>query len=529
VINTAEIIQIAGRHYQAGRIEQARDLCRQVLQVNSHHAVALNLSGVIAHQQGKGGEAVELITKAIESAPEIHYFHDTLGVVLNGLGRFEEAIEAFVRAVSLCPDYAQAYYNMGNSLSSLSRYEEAIEQYEHALALKPNDACTYYNIAVVLQELDRHIEAVEYFNRSISLGHNDTSVSTAKAVSEQILGRHSDAIDTLKQALCVKPDCPDAHADLGMVLLTTGNFNQGWNEYQWRLKSYLWNDKIPEKLRWDGSNFKNKRLFVHSEQGFGDCIQFVRYLPMVKARGGTVVFGVYESLHTLLKDFPGTDETINLSVGDLPMSFDLHIPLMELPRIFDTTLETIPASIPYIFADSARAAYWRNMLSGNDFKVGIMWGGSSTHRGKHLRDCKLENFAPLAQIDGVKLYSLQKGKHIEQIEQWADKFPVINLGRQFKDFSDTAGAIENMDLVISVDTSVLHLAGAMGKPTWAALCVAGEWRWLLNRQDSPWYPTMRLFRQKRLGGWDDVFDNMARQLRVMIDKRKTPQTHILND
>ena len=512
----SETIELATQHHQAGALQQAEPLYHQVLQSDPDNAPALHLLGVIAHQKGDDRLAADLINKAIANNSQVSQFYNNLGVVLKALGKLEEAVHAYEKALQLKPDYADACYNMGNSLGLLGRYADALERYNQALPLKPDDPYIYYNIGVAMQYLGRHAEAVENFSRAIQLNHNDTAVYCAMAVSQQILGLHTDAITTLREALRLSPNCAYTHADLGMVLLMTGNFTEGWERYQWRLEHCCWVGKIPDRLRWKGSNFKNKSILVCSEQGLGDCIHFVRYIPMVKARGGTVVLGVYEQLYSLLKSFPGADETIKLSAENAPSAFDLYVPLMELPRIFGTTLETIPAEVPYIFADPVKVGYWRNRLSGPGFKVGIVWAGSAEHKGKHLRDCKFADFAALSAVEGVRLYALQKGKDAEQIKQSDGQIPVVNLGEQFRDFSDTAAAIENLDLVISVDTSVLHLAGAMGKPVWGLLCVAGEWRWLLDRRDSPWYPTMRLFRQKKLDCWADVFRDVAEQLKILV-------------
>jgi len=519
MIDTEETIRTAARHHQAGNFDQAEEQYRLVLETQPDNASVLHLLGIIAHQKGDNRLAVDLISKAIAGEPQAAQFHNNLAVALKALGKFKEALNACEKALSLKPDYADAYYNMANLLDSLGRPAAAIELYNHALALAPNDPYIYYNMAVALQKLGRHTDAIENFQHAINLNHNAAEVYRAMAASQKALGRHTDAGTTLAYALSLHPDCAQTHTDLGMQLLLLGNFKQGFSEYRWRLNTTAWIKHCPAEFRWDGSNFANKKLLVRCEQGLGDNIQFVRYLPMVKARGGTVIFGVYQQLYSLLKGFPGVDETVNLSDENQSLVFDLYSPIMDLPGIFGTTLETIPARVPYIFADPAKVEHWRGRISGPGFKVGIFWAGTYETKGKHLRHCKLADFAILSAIDGVSLYSLQKGPGIEQIEQSADRVPVVNLGKDFEDFSDTAAAIENLDLVISVDTSVIHLAGAMGRPTWSLHCFSPDWRWLLNRNDSPWYPTMKLFRQKKLGRWDDVFQEMAEQLKVLVGNK----------
>jgi len=298
----------------------------------------------------------------------------------------------------------------------------------------------------------------------------------------------------------------------------SGDFHQGWQKYSWRQKT-IWKDIIyphhHKEPRWDGSTFVDKSLFVHCEQGFGDTLQFVRYLPLVKARGGTVLFEVWPSLMNLLHGFEGVDELAELSINRSMVKFDCYISLMDLPKIFGTTLDTIPCDVPYIHADLTKADYWRGRLDGADFKVGIVWAGKPEHGNDHNRSCELKHFASLGEIEGVKLYSLQKGDAAAHLDNSSG---IIGLADQFEDFTDTAAVIENLDLVISVDTAVVHLAGAMGKPVWTLLPFAPDWRWMLERDDSPWYPTMKLFRQEKWGDWSGLFARVAQQLKILAEK-----------
>jgi len=522
IAEASEDIEAAARYYRTGHLQQAEQLYRQVLQHAPNHPVALHWLGVIAYQNGRHDTAVELTGKAIASTPQIPQFHNTLGVALNALGRFDEAIAAYQQALKLTPDYADAHYNMGNSLASLGRYAAAVEQYNQALSVKPDDAYTYFNMGVALQKLGRHADAIESFSTVIQLNHDPAEAYKAMAASQQLLGRHTEAINSFRQALRFKPDCTQSHCDLGSVLLQTGNFTEGWREYVWRLyNNKSWMQHYQNIPRWDGSDFAGKRLLVLCEQGLGDNIQFVRYLPMVKERGGTVILGVYKQLYGLLKDFPCVDEIVcTLPDGSRPIEFDLCSPILDMPGIFGTTLETIPAQVPYLYADRCKADNWRKKLTGPDFKVGIVWGGRfRLDESDGNRGCGPGYFARLTEIPGVRLYDLQKGPTANQIRDLSDEITITNLGGEFEDFTDTAAAIENLDLIISVDTSVLHLAGAMGKPTWALLRFAGDWRWLLDRQDSPWYPTMKLFRQKNPGDWPDVFDRVAEELQKLISRK----------
>jgi hypothetical protein len=376
-------------------------------------------------------------------------------------------------------------------------------------------------MAVALQKQGQCAEAIEDCAKAIRLKPDYAEAYNAMAAALQMQGRHAEAIENYRQTLRLKPDYAEVHNNLGMVLLLTGKFAEGWAEYQWRL--YAKDVAYPhryENPRWDGSSFADRTLLVHYEQGLGDNLQFVRYLPMVKARGGTVIFEVRKSLLGLLRGFPGIDELVEASFDVKPaVDFDIYTSLLELPRIFGTTLETIPADVPYIHADSGKVEYWKSRLAGNDFKVGIVWAGKPTNKNDRNRSCPLEQFASLAQIPGVRLYGLQKGQAATQLEELSDKIAVTDLDSQIEDFTDTAAVIENLDLVVSVDTAVLHLAGAMGKPVWALLPFTSDWRWMLDRRDSPWYPTMKLFRQRKWGDWDDVFQRVAEELKILTGKQ----------
>jgi tetratricopeptide (TPR) repeat protein len=342
-----------------------------------------------------------------------------------------------------------------------------------------------------------------------------------------VLGKHEEALDSCERAIELKPDYAQAHWNRSLVLLRKGRFEEGWKEYRWRRKTNLAAFAYPhelDKTLWDGKPFVGKRLLIHHEQGLGDNLQFVRYLPMVKRLGGTVIFETPKSVYRLLESFYGIDELVQASPEAPPdVQFDAYASLMDLPGIFGTTLETIPADVPYIHADPCKVAHWRRRITGDGFKVGLVWAGRPTGRNEVMslryRSCSLEHLAPLADITGVVLYGLQKGPAAAQMEQLPRQILVDNLGEQFEDLADTAAAIANLDMVISIDTSVAHLAGAMGKPVWILLKTDADWRWLLDRADSPWYPTMRLFRQTRAGDWAEVLDRVAAELGRVVAAR----------
>jgi len=516
-----DIVKAATQQFEAGNLTQAEGLCGEILRNDPDQPVALHLLGAIAYKQGRYAEAIESIREALARNRRVPQFHNTLGAVFRAMGRFEEAIVAYEQAVSLDAEYTQAYHNMGNILLLQGRYAAAIEKYERVISLEPQFVEAYNSIAIALQYQGEYAAAIEKCNQALSLKPDCPEAHNTMASILTKMDHSIEAIETYRRALRLKPDYAEAHCNLGITLLLTGRFEEGWNEYAWRLRTekatYPHRHYVP---CWDGSPFMGKRLLVHYEQGFGDNIQFIRYLPMVKRRGGTVICEMLPPLIGLLRGFVGIDELSPASTKrDPAMEFDLYVPLLELPRIFGTTLESIPAGVPYLYTDPAKAQYWRQRLASRAFKVGIVWAGKPAHPEDRTRSCHLRDFLPLSKIPGVALFGLQKGGAADQAEDLASEMAMTNLGGELDDFTDTAAVIENLDLIISVDTAVLHLAGAMGRPAWAILPSTPDWRWMLDRPDSPWYPTMRLFRQKSYGDWEDVFQRVSQELELLVGQQ----------
>ena len=508
----------------------AVEKCEQAVSIKPDYAEAYNTMGFSLEKQEQYTEAVENYKKAIQFKSDFVEAYNHLGVVLNAQNRSAEAILNYKQALRLDPNYAEVYNNLGIALKDQEQFAEAIANFEQAIRLEPDFAEAYYNLANSLRDEAQSNGAIENYRQAVQLkpdfaeAYNHLgSVLNAKGKYAKVI-ENDKAIENYRRALQIKPDCAEAHWNLSIALLRIGRFTEGWKEYEWRLNPSLKVTVYPhsyETPRWDGSCFKGKRLIVHCEQGLGDTLHFVRYLPMVKARGGTVILEVRKPLYRLLQSFPGIDELVEASFDNKPaIKFDYHVSLMDLPKIFETTLETIPAEVPYIHACPTKSEYWRKKLTGADFKVGVVWAGSPTHGNDRYRSCTLKHFAPLTEVDGVRLYGLQKGEAAAQAEELADEMAITNIGTEFEDFTDTAAAIENLDMVISVDTSVLHLAGAMGKPAWALLPFSPDWRWMLDRQDSPWYPTMKLFRQKKWGQWEPVVQDVAKELRTTAANHK---------
>jgi hypothetical protein len=313
----------------------------------------------------------------------------------------------------------------------------------------------------------------------------------------------------------------EAHWNRSFTYLLNANFEDGWKDYDWRFQQVRWQTLYPHRFtgpRWDGTTCAEKTLLVHDEQGLGDTLQFVRYLPMAKARCAKIIFETRKSLIPLLQGFPGMDQIVARSSYPHPAkNWDVYIPLLSLPKVFATKLETIPDQVPYIYAAAKKIEYWKHRLDGDGFKVGIVWAGRPMHTNDHNRSCALRQFLPCSEIPGIQLIGLQKGAAATQVDDLTPGMDFVNLGEELQDFSDTAGLIENLDLVISVDTAIAHLAGAMGKAVWVLLPFIPDWRWMMDRDNSPWYPTMRLFRQKTRGDWESIFQRVEKELRMRVD------------
>ncbi len=545
--------------HQTGRNDKALELVKQAIASNGQIPQLHNSLGLVCESLGRLDDAVVSYQQAISLEPNYAEAYHNMAIALQSQGRYATAIEKCKQAISFRPDYAEAYNTMAYSLQNLNRNTEAIENYKQAIKLKPDFVEAYNHLGVLFNQQRRSFEAIEYFKKALQFdpeyaelynnlgialkeqehfneavvnfelaikhepGFAEAFYNLANSLRDQ--GRCNEAIEKYREAIRLKPDYSQAHWNMSLAYLLNGNYEQGWKGYKQHRNAILkkiTDFRCPGKPRWDGSSFANKRLLIHYEQGLGDNIQFARYLPMVKARRGTVIFETLEPLIGLFRDFPGIDELLVYEHTKKPsVQFDLYTSLFDLPSIFQTTLETIPANVPYIHADPTKIRSWRDLIAGPDFKVGIVWAGSPVHGNDRYRSCPLDYFEPLSKIDGVRLYSLQKGPATAQIDLLAGKISVTDISKHLEDFSDTAAAIENLDLVISVDTSVLHLAGAMGKRAWAVLPFAPEWRWMLNRSDSPWYPTLKLFRQIQWKQWEPVFERIAGELRNLVANCKS--------
>jgi tetratricopeptide (TPR) repeat protein len=497
----------ADEHHRAGRLSDAEMCYRQVLSRRPDHPWALYGLATLAAQVNRPDVAAELYQRAIAVKPDLAEAHNDLANLYLQHDRLDEAIASYRRAVAVDPRYPEAHSNLCNALRIKGLHNEAIEHGRTSLAIDPNSADAASNLGNALQSAGRLDEAISFHERAATVRPQAAEIWANLGAA---LGERCDyqrAIDCYRRALSLRPDLAVAHWNLGCALLQLGDFANGWREVEWR---WRWPGfRAPRRNfsqpQWKGEPLDGKRILLHAEQGFGDAIQFVRYAPMVAKRGGRVILECHAELLRLFSNgIEGVEQIVPFSAT--PPAFDVHCPLLSIPLAVGTTLATIPAEVPYLKCDPELAARWKEKIGDEQkMKVGVVWAGRPTHDNDRNRSMPAAALPPLQELKEVRFYSLQKG---------APNAPpfMTDLTADIRDFADTAALIVNLDLVISVDTSVAHLAGALGRNVWTLLPVRPEWRWLLDREDSPWYPTMKLFRQTRRGEWTDVIGRVVATL-----------------
>jgi hypothetical protein len=450
--------------------------------------------------------------------------HCNLAATLLNLGRYDDAVISAREALRLRPDYVEAYENLSGALKELKQYDEAAEALRRCLQLRPDSAEIHNGLAGVLLMQGRFNEALVEVHQALLLDFNLAGAHANLGTTFFLMGRLAEAEATYNETLQRHPDNAEVHWNRSLLWLMQGDFTRGWPEYEWRWRRRDAVQRNFYAVPWDGSPLAGRTILLYAEQGMGDTLQFIRYASLVKRRGGTVIVESQPPLVKFLSACPGIDRVV--AYGDELPPFDVHAALMSLPAIFGTRLESIPNEVPYLLVDTELRQKWRDELASQPgFKVGITWQGRQETNWVAYRSIPLQKFAPLAQIPGVKLFSLQKGAGVEQL--LTRTFEVTDFGNRLDEqtgpFLDSAALMRNLDLVVTADTATAHLAGALGVPVWVALPVVPDWRWMLDRTDSPWYPTMRLFRQTRLGDWESVFAQMADELKMLASRPKGRQ------
>ncbi len=456
--------------------------------------------------------AAEIFQKVVAQNPNDPQANHLLGVALAQWGRPEEAQRQFRRTLSLKPDFAEALQNLGGVLFQQKKFAESIDAYRRAIALRPNYAQAHFNLGVTL-EADRQLTAAaQTLRRCIELQPDHPAANLRLGIVCHGLCQLTDAEAALSRHLSAHPDDADAHWSLAQTLLLAGQWEQGWREYEWRWKSAVLALSLRtfDRPQWVGTPPSGKTILLHWEQGFGDAIQFIRYAPLLQKAGANVIAWCQPELKPLLQSVDATVRIV--TTGDTLPGFDVHCPLCSLPGLFQTRPDAIPAETPYLRADPDRAEFFRSRLDENRPRVGLAWAGNRTYAHDRQRSISPPLLEPILQTPKMQFVSLQLGEDIPGDSRLAD------YSSHLGDFADTAALIENLDLVISVDTAVAHLSAAMGKETWLLLPFCPSFRWLLNRDDSPWYPSIRLFRQTELDNWTGPIERAADALRSRISR-----------
>jgi len=477
---------------------------------------ATKMLGVLMHQSGRVPEALELLERATVLAPADADAQYNFGNALKAQGKMEQAIFCYRRATELNPKLAAAHYNLANALKGAGSLDQAIDAYQQALAVQPDHYKAVNNLGTALLQAGRIDEAIAMYQRAAALQPRVPDAFKNLGHAYRSAHQWKAAAAAFREALARDPRSAEIMSSLSMMLLLQGELTQGFAAHEARLAlpQYAILPELAHRL-WDGSELNGRRILLHSEQGFGDTIQFIRYVPMVKAKQGYCIVACQPVLRDLFRSMQGIDELNEL--GQVLPAFDVYCPLMSLPHRLHTTLETIPAAAPYLFADRQRSARWKETVEAQArgrMKIGLVWGATAGRGFYDSRSIPLELLEPLAQFqDSIAWFSVQKGPAAAQLDHTPPGLFIQDCGKDLRDFADTAALLDNLDLLISVDTSVAHLGGAMGRAVWLLLQYASDWRWMLDRSDSPWYPTMRIFRQQRAGDWTEPLKQVVGALR----------------
>ncbi|MDD5272651.1 MAG: tetratricopeptide repeat protein [Methylovulum sp.] len=515
----ADLLKSGLAYQQAGQLAQAEALYRQVLQQSPGQPDALHLLGLIAYHVGKHDTALQLINEAIRYAPNSAVFYNNLGLVLKELAQWESAIAAHQKALALQPDYAQAYNNLAVLFKEQGHLDKAISHFKQAIAIGPQLIEAHSNLGSCYKDTGEFALAIACHQQALLLNPDYFAAYNNLGRVFEAINDLPQAISYFRKAIALNPQDAELQHNLAIVLLKSGEFAEGWQYYESRYHPSRKNPNTqPPKLpfqQWQGELLTGKALLIWTEQGFGDEIQFSRYVLILKAMGAArITLTCKAPLKPLLATLADVDQLLVAkeitSIGyhdfwTFPLSIPLHCA---------TTLDTLPAYPQYLAALPERIQHWQPKLPTARFRVGLVWKGSSLHKNDANRSIShLNLLAPVWGVGGITFISLQKG----QGEDETDGLPLLHLGSDIQDFADTAAIVAQLDLIICVDTVIAHLAGALGKPVWLLLPFSADWRWLTGRTDSPWYPQMVLFRQSRHGDWADVFEQVKARLLAMVE------------
>jgi tetratricopeptide (TPR) repeat protein len=534
---------------QQGKTVAAIASYREALRISPDHFESLVALGVSLARSGQLSEGIDTLGRAVATRPNFAKAHLNLGVALAESNRLDEATDSLQRALELNPEYAEAHFNLGNVLAQQGRREEAVARLERVLELKPDHADALNNLGLALVELGRFARAVIVLKQAVRLRKDHVEAWNNLGLAFAGQGSFEAAIEAYEAALALNPRHIDAHNNLGsaykdlgrleeaaacyqqaiwldpanassrwnrsLVWLQMGDFGRGWHEYEWRWKRKNSAPPAYRQPRWDGAPLAGRTILLHGEQGLGDMIQFIRYADLVQRTAGKVVVACPRCLRRIFSSMSSIDRFVH--EGEELPHFDVHAPLMSLPLLMGTTASTIPAQTPYLAPDSESVKHWKERLrEPTRYRIGIAWQGNPRHRLDRHRSVPLAAFEPIAALPNVELISLQQGDGAEDVKDHR-QFPIRVVfddpAAPLADFAEVAAVIQNLNLVVSADTAIAHLAGAVGASVYLALAAVCDWRWQLHRSDSSWYPTMTLFRQTQLDRWNEVFERMAESIR----------------
>ena len=535
---------------QAGRHEEAIQLMSEALALAPDDPRTLNDLGGSYLIRGEIESAMSCYQRLVELRPDSARAHYCLGVAQELLKRLEASKDSYRRAVALEPGSAEFHCALARAHYKSGDPQAAAEGFERALALDPNRYEIHNGLGLALTDLGQYEAATEILQKGCALQPESAELSASLGYLFEAKGDLASSAEAYRRAIRLAPKLAGAHRELGLVLFALGELAEaeecfervraldpdsaeatfylatihlleghlalGWSEYEsrWRTGAGLRTRRTFPQPQWKGEPLEGARILIYAEQGLGDTLQFVRYVPLVAARGGQVILEVQPGLQRLLTGIEGGWQV--LSRGQTLPDFTWQCPMLSLPLAFGTEMSTIPGQTPYLYADPALREVWKQRLEGATLRIGLVWAGSPHHGFDRWRSIPLAQFAPLTNLEGTTFYSLQTGEAAEQAKQCEAPVRLVDLRDELQDFADTAAIVANLDLVITVDTAVAHLAGALGKPVWILLINAPDWRWFVEREDSPWYPTARLFRQSTHGNWQEVLARLERELRKLL-------------
>jgi tetratricopeptide (TPR) repeat protein len=515
-LTVADTLTQAHAAFDAGDMATAERLYRRILDGNPDNFDALHALAVLAARCGRPEEAHPLLRRALEINPQSARAHANEGNVLQALGMQPEALASYDRALAQRPDFADALGNRALTLLELGRDAEALASCDLAISIDPHHVGAWTNRGVVLNELARHDEALSCFDKALSIRPAAVQVLVNRGNTLQTLRRHAEALENYARAIALAPDFAEAHYYEGLARLAQGQLARGWQKHEWRWKRKGQRmSQASQAPFWRGdAPLAGRTILAQAEQGQGDTIQFCRYADLLADAGARVVLEVQAPLKALVSTLRA--QPVVVCHGEALPDHDVRCPLLSLPLSFGTELETIPGTVPYLFAPPEKARHWEARLAaGHALRVGLVCSGNPTHRNDRHRSIPLANFRPILNR-GLDLFLLQNEIRLADEAFLQATAGIACFAKELADFSDTAALVANMDVVVSVDSAVAHLAGALGKPVWILLpFTRTDWRWLQDRESSPWYPTARLFRQPAAGDWDTVIERVAHELSVL--------------